>query len=45
MLRLADRLGRRPVILAWIALHVLAGSASHHPARQASGFMTLGFGC
>jgi MFS family permease len=45
---LTDRLGRRPVIFAGIALLLtacaLAGSAGHHPARLASGLMTLGLG-
>jgi MFS family permease len=45
---LTDRLGRRPVIVAGIALLLtacaLAGSAGHHPARLASGLMTLGLG-
>jgi MFS family permease len=45
---LTDRLGRRPVILAGIALLLgacaLAGSAGHHPARLASGLMMLGLG-
>jgi MFS family permease len=45
---LTDRLGRRPVIFAGIALLLtacaLAGSAGHHPARLAGGLMTLGLG-
>jgi MFS family permease len=45
---LTDRLGRRPVIVAGIALLLtacaLAGSAGHHPARLAGGLMTLGLG-
>jgi predicted MFS family arabinose efflux permease len=45
---LTDRLGRRPVIFAGIALLLtacaLAGSAGHHPARLASGLMMLGLG-
>lgn len=45
---LTDRLGRRPVILAGVALLLtacaLAGSAGHEPARLASGLMTLGLG-
>ena len=45
---LTDRLGRRPVIVAGIALLltacVLAGSAGHHPARLATGLMVLGLG-
>jgi MFS family permease len=45
---LTDRLGRRPVIVAGIALLLtacaLAGSAGHDPARLAGGLMTLGLG-
>jgi MFS family permease len=45
---LTDRLGRRPVIFAGIALLLaacaLAGSAGHDPARLAAGLMTLGLG-
>jgi MFS family permease len=45
---LTDRLGRRPVIFAGIALMLaacaLAGSAGHHPARLATGLMVLGLG-
>jgi MFS family permease len=45
---LTDRLGRRPVIFAGIALLLtacaVAGSAGHHPARLAGGLMTLGLG-
>jgi len=45
---LTDRLGRRPVIVAGIALLLaacaLAGSAGHHPARLATGLMMLGLG-
>jgi MFS family permease len=45
---LTDRLGRRPVIFAGIALLLtacaLAGSAGHHPARLAGGLMVLGLG-
>ncbi len=45
---LTDKLGRRPVILAGIALLLtacaLAGSAGHRPARLASGLMMLGLG-
>src|SRR5215216_5630630 len=45
---LTDRLGRRPVIFAGIALLVtacaLAGSAGHDPARLAAGLMVLGLG-
>jgi MFS family permease len=45
---LTDRLGRRPVIFAGIALLLtacaLAGGAGHHPARLASGLMMLGLG-
>jgi MFS family permease len=45
---LTDRLGRRPVILAGIAVLLtacaLAGSAGHHQARLASGLMMLGLG-
>jgi MFS family permease len=45
---LTDRLGRRPVIFAGIALLLtacaLAGSAGHHPGRLSSGLMTLGLG-
>jgi MFS family permease len=45
---LTDRLGRRPVIVAGIALLLtacaLAGSAGHHPARLAGGLMVLGLG-
>ena len=45
---LTDRLGRRPVIFAGIALLLtacaLAGSAGHHSARLAGGLMVLGLG-
>jgi len=45
---LTDRLGRRAVIFAGIALLLtacaLAGSAGHHPARIGSGLMLLGLG-
>jgi len=45
---LTDRFGRRPVILAGIALLLiacaLAGTAGHHPARLAAGLMVLGLG-
>jgi MFS family permease len=45
---LTDRLGRRPVIFAGIALLLgacaLAGSAGHHQARLTSGLMLLGLG-
>jgi MFS family permease len=45
---LTDKLGRRPVIVAGIALLLtacaLAGSAGHQPARLAGGLMTLGLG-
>jgi len=45
---LTDRFGRRPVILAGIALLLvacaLAGNAGHHAARLAAGLMTLGLG-
>jgi MFS family permease len=45
---LTDKLGRRPVILAGIALLLaacaLSGSAGHHPARLAGGLMLLGLG-
>jgi MFS family permease len=45
---LTDRLGRRPVIFAGIALLLaacaVAGSAGHSPARLASGLMMLGLG-
>jgi MFS family permease len=45
---LTDKLGRRPVIFAGIALLLiacaLAGSAGHNPARLAGGLMTLGLG-
>jgi MFS family permease len=45
---LTDRLGRRPIIFAGIALLLtacaLAGSAGHHPARLAGGLMVLGLG-
>jgi MFS family permease len=45
---LTDRLGRRPVIVAGIALLLtacaLAGSAGHHSARLAGGLMLLGLG-
>ncbi len=45
---LTDRLGRRPVIFAGIALLLtacaLAGSAGHDPARLAGGLMLLGLG-
>jgi MFS family permease len=45
---LTDRLGRRPIIFAGIALLLaacaLAGSAGHDPARLAGGLMTLGLG-
>jgi MFS family permease len=45
---LTDKLGRRPVIFAGIALLLtacaMAGSAGHYPARLASGLMMLGLG-
>ncbi|HEX6105639.1 MAG TPA: MFS transporter [Gemmatimonadales bacterium] len=45
---LTDRLGRRAVIVAGIALLLgacaLAGSAGHHPARLAGALMMLGLG-
>jgi MFS family permease len=45
---LTDRLGRRPVIVAGIALLLaacaLSGSAGHHPTRLAGGLMLLGLG-
>ena len=45
---LTDRLGRRPVIFAGIALLLtacaLAGNAGHNPARLAGGLMMLGLG-
>jgi MFS family permease len=45
---LTDRLGRRAVIFIGIVLLLaacaLAGSAGHHPARLATGLMTLGLG-
>jgi MFS family permease len=45
---LTDRLGRRPVIFAGIAVLLtactLAGSAGHQPARLAGGLMMLGLG-
>jgi len=45
---LTDRLGRRPIIFAGIALLLtacaLAGSAGHDPARLAGGLMVLGLG-
>jgi MFS family permease len=45
---LTDRLGRRPVIFAGIALLLtacaVAGSAGHNPARLAGGLMILGLG-
>ena len=45
---LTDRLGRRPVIFAGIALLLtacaLAGSAGHHHARLGSGLLMLGLG-
>jgi MFS family permease len=45
---LTDRIGRRPVIFAGIALLLtacaLAGSAGHDPARLAGGLMVLGLG-
>jgi MFS family permease len=45
---LTDRLGRRPIIFAGIALLLtacaIAGSAGHDPARLAAGLMTLGLG-
>ena len=45
---LTDRLGRRPVVLAGIALLLtacaLAGNAGHHPARLAGGLTMLGLG-
>jgi len=45
---LTDRLGRRPIIFAGIALLLtacaLAGSAGHNPARLAGGLMVLGLG-
>ena len=45
---LTDRLGRRPIIFAGIALLLtacaLAGSAGHDPTRLAGGLMVLGLG-
>jgi MFS family permease len=45
---LTDRLGRRPVIFAGIALLLaacgVAGSAGHDPSRLAAGLMVLGLG-
>jgi MFS family permease len=45
---LTDRLGRRPVIFAGIAVLLtacaLAGTAGHHPARLAGALMLLGLG-
>jgi MFS family permease len=45
---LTDRLGRRPVIFAGIALLLaacaLSGSAGHHPTRLAAGLLLLGLG-
>lgn len=45
---LTDRLGRRPVIFAGLALLLaacaLSGSAGHDPARLAGGLMVLGLG-
>jgi MFS family permease len=45
---LTDRFGRRPVIVAGIALLLaacaLAGNAGHHPARLAGALMILGLG-
>lgn len=45
---LTDRIGRRPVIFAGIALLLtacaLAGSAGHDPTRLARGLMVLGLG-
>ncbi len=45
---LTDKIGRRPVILAGIALLLgacaLAGTAGHQPARLAGGLMLLGLG-
>jgi MFS family permease len=45
---LTDRLGRRPVIFAGVALLLaacaLAGSAGHHPTRLTGGLMLLGLG-
>jgi MFS family permease len=45
---LTDRLGRRPVIFAGIALLLaacaLAGNAGHDPGRLAAGLMVLGLG-
>ena len=45
---LTDRLGRRPIIFAGIALLLaacaLAGNAGHNPARLAGGLMVLGLG-
>jgi MFS family permease len=45
---LTDKLGRRRVIVAGIALLLtacaLAGTAGHHPTRLASGLMMLGLG-
>ena len=45
---LTDRLGRRPVILAGVALLLIAcaltGSAGHHLGRLAGGLMILGLG-
>jgi MFS family permease len=45
---LTDRLGRRPVIFAGIALLLtacgLSGTAGHDPVRLAGGLMTLGLG-
>ena len=45
---LTDRLGRRPIIFAGIALLLtacaLAGNAGHDPTRLAAGLMVLGLG-
>jgi MFS family permease len=45
---LTDKFGRRPVVVAGIALLLaacaLAGSAGHHPARLAGALMILGLG-
>jgi MFS family permease len=45
---LTDRLGRRPIIFAGIALLLaacaMAGSAGHDPSRLAAGLMVLGLG-
>ena len=45
---LTDRIGRRPVILAGIALLLtacaVAGTAGHHPGRLAGGLTLLGLG-